>query len=246
MKYRAIGRSDFFSSLYYCKKTGSTLDDGLRFLENDIEHGTILFSGYQTGGRGRIVGRKWLSARGDSLLATILFKPELLPFTVEKLPLAAGAAVVHFLTQYNVENIEICWPNDILVKGKKISGLLCEYKKGWVLCGIGINLNQTKFQGNYRREPISFYQILGKKLKQKEAAYQLLDSFYHVLKDCKWSEILQSHLSGVGEDVSFLPGDPTVSSAVKGVFLGLDSMGRVMIDRGDEGVECYISGEFLS
>ncbi len=107
-----------------------------------------LFTTSQTTGRGRL-GRVWENAKGEGFYYTIAIAEALVQSST--LPLLASLAVVDVLQKYYNLNCEIKWPNDILYKGKKIAGILCEsvnygYDGGarGIICGIGINLAQTQ------------------------------------------------------------------------------------------------------
>lgn len=104
---------------------------------------SAVFSLNQTDGRGRR-GRKWLSVPGETLAMSIL-----VPISSQTphkgiLPLIAGAAVLDALRELGIEHSELKWPNDILVSGRKISGVLCETLGAeFALVGLGINLRST-------------------------------------------------------------------------------------------------------
>ena len=102
-------------------------------------HGDVFTATEQTAGRGRI-GHRWLSRPGDSLtFSVVLSVAGMPPEEAATLPLVAGLAV------RRVAGGAIKWPNDVLVDGRKIAGILCERVGDNVICGIGINVNQTSF-----------------------------------------------------------------------------------------------------
>ena len=104
--------------------------------------GTVVIAGTQTAGRGRI-GRTWLSPKG-SLAMSIMLKP-----TLDNLPqliMIASLAVVRAIKQIADLETQIKWPNDVLIKGKKVCGILIENevkgdKINFAIIGIGINVN---------------------------------------------------------------------------------------------------------
>ena len=118
------------------------------------KHRDVYTADYQTAGRGRL-DHKWLSPPGTNLMMSVVLSVEgLAPEQVATLPLVAGLAVVKAMTTLYVwsqdlrrktEDVKLKWPNDVLVNGKKIAGILCERNGDNVIVGIGVNVNQTVF-----------------------------------------------------------------------------------------------------
>lgn len=104
---------------------------------------TVVLADHQTAGRGRR-GRRWVAAPGTSLLVSILVRPARLP----ALSLATGVAVAEALAQVGGVPARLKWPNDVLVRGRKIAGILVEVRAGVepvAAVGIGVNLAQETF-----------------------------------------------------------------------------------------------------
>lgn len=107
--------------------------------------GLTVYAGRQTAGRGS-KGRAWLSLSGKQLFCSIVLKPAMPQNQLPGLTLFIGTAVAQGLTQLGVTGIGLKWPNDILLNGKKIAGILCEmgryphYEDYYVVAGIGLNL----------------------------------------------------------------------------------------------------------
>jgi len=128
--------------LHYYHHLATTMEAAKELAKKGAAEGATVIAGTQTAGRGRI-GRTWLSPEGN-LAMSIMLKP-----TLEKLPqliMIASLAVVR--TIKNVAGIEanIKWPNDVLIKGKKVCGILIENevkgnKVNFAIIGIGINVN---------------------------------------------------------------------------------------------------------
>ena len=124
--------------VHYVASTGSTNSDLLAMARAGAPVGTVLRAGYQTEGRGRL-GRTWQAAAGTSLLASILLDAEPLPFVVvARVALAAGDAC-HDLAGVDVE---LKWPNDLVIGERKLAGLLAEAETGTsgIVVGIGCNV----------------------------------------------------------------------------------------------------------
>jgi len=109
--------------------------------------GTVVVADEQTAGRGRH-GRSWHSPAGAGLYVSLLVRPRLDGREVQTLTLAAAVAVAETLGGLGVAGVEIKWPNDVLVRGRKVSGVLTEasFLEGrldWAVVGIGVNLTDA-------------------------------------------------------------------------------------------------------
>jgi BirA family biotin operon repressor/biotin-[acetyl-CoA-carboxylase] ligase len=123
----------------YAERTGSTqnlLRDG------DFPHGAVAVAEHQTAGRGRS-GRVWEDAPSRALLLSVLLQP---PggAPVPQLSLVAGLAVAAAVEATAGVETRLKWPNDVLVDGRKVAGILLESAGAKVVCGIGINVNQER------------------------------------------------------------------------------------------------------
>ena len=116
-------------------------------------HGDVFTADYQTAGRGRL-DHKWLSPPKTNLIMSAVLSVEgLAPEQVATLPLVAGLAVAtalknlthHCSTSTSDFDYSLKWPNDVLIGGKKLAGILCERHGDNVIVGIGVNVNQTEF-----------------------------------------------------------------------------------------------------
>jgi|AntRauTorckE6833_2_1112554.scaffolds.fasta_scaffold12284_4 BirA family biotin operon repressor/biotin-[acetyl-CoA-carboxylase] ligase len=122
----------------------SSTNDALRELaEKGMAEGLVMVTDDQTAGRGRR-GAKWISPKGESLAFSVLLRPTEAKAFWSRLSLIAGLAVAEALEKY-VPLAEIKWPNDVLIGGKKIAGILVEAGRDYVIVGIGINVNTTGF-----------------------------------------------------------------------------------------------------
>lgn len=108
-------------------------------VEPDMLSGTVAAAREQTQGRGRR-GREWLSAPGENLTFSVLLRGKYRPRDLPSASMAAAVAVAELLTAEGL-NPALKWPNDVLVNGKKICGILSEGIAGGVIIGIGLNVN---------------------------------------------------------------------------------------------------------
>jgi birA, biotin-[acetyl-CoA-carboxylase] ligase region len=134
----------FGKNIHYYDEAGSS-NDIAKKLAPTVEEGTIIVVEQQTGGRGRL-GRQWASPKGGIWFSTIL-KPRIALSSASRLTLTFGLSVAKTLRQYEFD-AKIKWPNDVLVSGKKVSGILTEVEAEidtveFVVIGIGINANMS-------------------------------------------------------------------------------------------------------
>lgn len=131
--YRLLWRESVFST-----------NDELRALaENGMIEGLVFVAEEQLAGRGRR-GAEWFSPKGESLAFSILLRPKQEKVFWSRLSLIAGLAVAEALEKI-VPLAEIKWPNDVMIGGRKVAGILVEAGRDFVIVGIGINVNTVNF-----------------------------------------------------------------------------------------------------
>jgi BirA family biotin operon repressor/biotin-[acetyl-CoA-carboxylase] ligase len=113
-----------------------------RLLEEADPEGAVAVTEEQTEGRGRL-GRIWHAPRGTSVLVSVLLRPSLEPSRLPELSLIAGGAVAEAIAQLTGLDPAIKFPNDVLLGGRKVAGILAESSDGRVVLGVGVNANQT-------------------------------------------------------------------------------------------------------
>lgn len=168
-----------FGHVYrYAETTVSTQ----RMLANDETEGAVAVAEEQTEGRGRL-GRTWEAPAGTSVLVSILLLPEVKAPRLPELSLVAGGAVAEAIAEVTGLEPAIKFPNDVLIGGRKVAGVLAESSEGRVVLGIGVNANQTleqlpadaQTQPTSLRlevgEPVSRVRLLAAILLQLEGAY---------------------------------------------------------------------------
>ncbi len=128
------------------EETDSTNDLAARAGDDGLPEGLVIFAESQRAGRGRL-GRKWTSSPRQALLFSILLRPTTVP--AERWPeltFCAALAVAETAEQFTGQPARIKWPNDVLVAGRKIAGILLEahhrQTPGFVVVGIGVNVRQ--------------------------------------------------------------------------------------------------------
>ncbi|MDD2539523.1 MAG: biotin--[acetyl-CoA-carboxylase] ligase, partial [Desulfuromonadaceae bacterium] len=143
--------------LEFLNLTASTNADAFRLAEAGAVEGTVVLADSQTGGKGRR-GRAWASPAGVNLYCSVVLRPTIMPHEAPQLTFLSAVAAARAIEQTTKLNPEIKWPNDLLISGKKVAGLLNEMSAetdgiNFVILGIGINLNMTadQFPGDLRQ-----------------------------------------------------------------------------------------------
>jgi BirA family biotin operon repressor/biotin-[acetyl-CoA-carboxylase] ligase len=151
LRTKRIGRKIL---VYSC--TSSTNDIAAEYAKNKKNDGLVIFAEEQTAGRGR-AGTKWHSGRADSILCSIVLTD--CKLNAELLSLTCAVAVADGLGKIGGNEVKIKWPNDIILNGKKVAGILLESKTdndgNIYLIGIGINCHQNKDSFPPELQPIA-------------------------------------------------------------------------------------------
>lgn len=135
-------------NLEFLQKVDSTNTELKNKARNNALEGHVLIAETQTSGRGRR-GKEWVSKPNMGIWMSVLLRPRIDPKLVQTITLAASVAVVRALEKHGVSGLGIKWPNDILINGMKVCGILTELsaQEGnveWVVLGIGLNVNHLK------------------------------------------------------------------------------------------------------
>ncbi|MCQ2800271.1 MAG: biotin--[acetyl-CoA-carboxylase] ligase [Bacilli bacterium] len=171
---------------------------------------TFVDASFQKEGKGRL-GRKWDGTKGEALTFSILIKDKKLLSKAPLLSLLSGYVVMNYLESMGLKDVMIKWPNDVYVGGKKICGILLEsvVKKDVkaLVIGIGINVNQTSFEEDFRRTPTSMKLETNKDYEIKEIRKALYPLIKEELKkfvngSSSYLEGINSHNFLLGQDCS--------------------------------------------
>jgi BirA family biotin operon repressor/biotin-[acetyl-CoA-carboxylase] ligase len=204
------------------EETTSTNDIVEKLARDGVKEGVVVFAESQTKGRGRL-GRKWLSPRRKGLWFSVLLRPKLTPKDVTQLTVASAVALRRAIETTTTLPAEIKWPNDILVAGKKVAGILTELRAeldqvGYVILGIGVDVNVglTDFPADLRRTATSLKLELGKAISRPAlavAALKELEAVYAQIRAGEFEAVAaewEKHCSTIGQEVSIRMGQREV------------------------------------
>lgn len=229
----------------------STNTQARRMLDTGCGNGTVIIAAQQTGGRGRR-GRHWVSEEGCGLWMTAVIRPFMKLDEMQKLTLLAGLAVCRAVEQAagGVKPV-IKWPNDIIMMGRKLCGILCEsatdsHGERWAIIGIGVNTKAP--QSGYEEASdvaISLEQAAGIQISRMELAAAILNNMEILLDSWQaggFSAIAagyREYMLPLGSEIVIIDGD----KRRQGVIDGLDDEGGLLVRLGSGEVERIISGE---
>ena len=221
-------------------RVGSTNDIAVQLAREGTEDGTLVIAEGQTRGRGRMA-RRWLAPGGSSLLMSLVFYPSLLPAQIQRVTMICALGVRTGIRLVTGLEAQLKWPNDVMIGGKKVAGLLAEasvseHEVAFVVVGVGINVNLDPSSLTDLLMPAtSLAHELGRSIDRTEVLRSVLremDSRYVRLL-AGWSprDEWASHLVTLGRAVSLAQGDTVFS----GVAEDVDEDGMLLL-RDDQGV----------
>lgn len=239
-----------YTYLYKQETDSTNLEIGR--LADELSHGTILVADRQTAGRGRR-GRSWLSESGENLYFSVLLKPEFAPAQAAMLTLVMAQAVAEGIDTVCGCECRIKWPNDIVLNGSKICGILTEMQLEGsrikhVIVGVGINVNahQAEFAAEGLRYAGSLCGELGFKVDKEKLLKTILERFKGLYEAfCQEGSLknmqkaYEARLVNYGKEVKVL--EP--KGAYQGVALGINDKGELLVRREDGTVEEVFAGE---
>ena len=211
----------------------------------EARHGRVIQARHQTSGRGRSAGRVWNDAPGDSLLMSIVLTeiPEPMHLLQYRVALAVLSAVRAMAPELDAQEIRLKWPNDILIHGKKVCGLLVEAQ--WngaamrsAILGIGLNVGQQEFPPQLSNIATSLHQC-AIAASVDDTRNRILDALAAELHDSAVPNIL----SRVNRELAWLSnlfpldftgGEGQTLSSLH--FEGVDDSGAVLLRQADASI----------
>ena len=171
---------EYQDQIIHLLQTRSTMDIARELAQDPASHFTVVIAEHQTVGRGRL-NRKWYSSDGG-LWFTLILKPDTPPPLSYLYNFAASLSLSQTLNTLFDVNVSVKWPNDLLLKGKKLAGLLSETQtRGDMVefINIGIGLNVNNHPEKDEPKAISLQNAVGRRLCRKQILEAFLDDFKH-------------------------------------------------------------------
>jgi BirA family biotin operon repressor/biotin-[acetyl-CoA-carboxylase] ligase len=225
-------------------------------------HGTVVVTDYQHTGRGRL-GRSWVSEEGKDLTFSLVIRPHLPPERASRITLATSVAVAETLSGLDGLDgrVSIKWPNDVLVDGRKVCGILSEASLDmdtlhWVVVGIGLNVNSRPARAVDAAAlppgsipPISLCEAGGKTWARAPLLVELLsrlDRVFSSVGDRGWEGIIRAFTGMdalVGRSVEVVSGGAESRVIAAGVAQGVGPEGELLVAHAAGDVRSVLSGD---
>lgn len=237
----------FGKKIYYYERAGSS-NDIAKSIADTEEEGTVVVIEEQTGGRGRL-GRSWSSPKGG-IAFSILLKPKIALDAASRLTLTMGLCVAKTMQSYGI-NALIKWPNDVLIDGDKVCGILTEVEAEidtvrFAIVGIGINanVNLNDIPEELRQNSTTIRNHLGRNINRVKFLQDLLyemEQHYILFKTQPFCEILSEIVAlsdTVGKDVKVV----TPNRIIEGKAIGISRSGALILQKPNGSAEEIIAG----
>jgi BirA family biotin operon repressor/biotin-[acetyl-CoA-carboxylase] ligase len=242
----------FGKKVYSYRKVGSTNLLGFRLAETGAEEGTIIVADEQSKGKGRM-GRSWYSPPGLGVWMSLILRPDIPPFKASGLSICAGLALAWTIQEMTGIEAKIKWPNDCLIDGKKVGGILLELsaeldRTNFVIVGIGVNVNHSPkdFPKNLAQTATSIRIKLGKEVSRLALLTSFLEKFEKIYLDFRKNglslhrEMMKSFSSLLGRKVSLKFG----KEKIEGMAENIDDNGSLVI-KTQKGEKVVRAGEVM-
>jgi len=235
------------------QETQSTNDVVEKLAQDGVREGVVVFAESQTRGRGRL-GRKWISPARKGLWFSVLLRPDLRPQAATQLTVAAATALVRAIESCTSLRMEIKWPNDILIRGKKVAGVLTELNAEldhvkYLILGIGVdvNLGASDLPADLRKIATSLKIEAGESFRRADLAAAImreLDRDYERIRKQQFAAVAdewQRHCTTLSQRVAIHIGERTLEGRAE----SLDADGALLL-RTDHGhLERVIGGDVI-
>jgi len=229
----------------YLRETDSTNIYCKNMSDDQCSAGTVVLTDNQTKGRGQY-GKRWISGKNKNLTFTAVFKPNS-GNRLTLLTLASAISVKYALQNYTDADIQIKWPNDVIVNGKKIAGLLTECifngsEVDRVLIGIGLNVEQKEFGESLQDSVTSLKLLPGRDPSREKLLADILQQMEFMYKrwlkyDSQLHFEINRHMMGCGEWVKLEVNDTEIENEFK--FCGINEKGYLVVLTSDLDVKTF-------
>ncbi len=247
MSEKAAGKE---TSLLCFDIIDSTNEEAARKAKADAKSGLWIVADAQSQGKGRR-GRSWESPAGNNIFMSLLLRPFFLPDKASMVTLVMALSVAQAIREATGLPAEIKWPNDIVINKKKAVGILTEMsvKEGfieYVICGIGINVNQQTFPEEISETATSLYLESGRETDRADLVLRVMERLEENYKTfCQkqnMSDLLTAyHELLINKDAHVRVLDP--KGEYQGIARGINRQGELLVEKEDGTVEAVYAGE---
>ena len=238
------------NKVYYYETLDSTNTHICQMAVQGAQHGTVVVANKQTAGKGRR-GRVWESSSGDNIYMSILLRPEIEANQASMLTLVMAYSVAKAIQKAGFSDAKIKWPNDIVLSGKKVCGILTEmFTKDtdidYVVIGVGVNVNTKGFPEEIQDTATSLYLRSGVFVNRDTLLEDILECFWkeydRFLNTGNLSYMRQDYnamLVNCNQEVQVLePGKEYTAYA-----LGINDLGELIVRTSEGDEQTVFAGE---
>lgn len=235
--------------IYFYEQTDSTNQCIRRLAKEEKPEGVVAIAEMQTAGKGRR-GKSWQSPKGTGVWFSFLLKPNITPPEAPLLTLLAGLAVCRAIRQQTALEAKIKWPNDILIAGKKVCGILTELDAEmdsvhFVITGIGINVNTERFPEELQKVATSLKIEKGEAISRKTMIQAVIEEFEKIYlqyeKECNFlpfREEYKKYCVNIGKELQVLG-----KQSFTGIGLDITEQGELLVKKETGEIVVVLSGE---
>lgn len=230
------------ANLHYFTEVDSTMDEARRLAHEGCPSFTVAVAARQRRGRGRM-SRTWLSEDGG-LYFTLVVRPALGPGEVGRINFMASVVMTEVLRELGIP-AGVKWPNDILVSGEKIAGMLSEMEtdgKSVRHLAIGIGLNVNNDPGPVTPPATSVKKLLGRPVSKSVLLERFLDSLEAAMGHMSWRETLDTWRR-LAVTLNRPVRVETRNETVRGTALDVDDTGALVVRMADGSVKRILYGD---
>lgn len=233
------------------QETTSTNDIVERLARDGVPEGAVVFAESQSRGRGRL-GRKWISPASRGLWFSVLLRPQLSPQETTQLTVASATALCRAIKALTGLQPKIKWPNDILINGRKVCGILTELRAEpdsvqYVILGIGVDVNLTagEFPADLRKLATSLKLEAGRAIPRADLASAILlelDRDYGRIRRHQFERVAdewEAQCATLGSHVTLQIGSRTLQGRVE----ALDQDGALLLRTQHGRLERVLGGD---
>ena len=243
----------FASEVYYYQSTDSTNDVAERLAVNSDKEGIVVIAEKQGRGRGRL-GRSWMSSENIGIWMSIVIRPKIDYMNACWITPAASVAVATAIREVTGLSALIKWPNDVMIDGRKVSGILVETGKGnnqlpFMILGIGVNVNHklNDFPSEIQDRSISLALAGGRNFSRLDLVQEILrnlEKYFNILEEAgpdtivsEWEKLSVTFGRRIKVQIP--------AGILEGFGNGIGENGEILIRKDDGRIEGVFSGDVI-
>ena len=234
--------------IHYLQEIDSTNEYAKKMARDGAPDESVYIAELQTKGKGRL-NRGWTAGIGEAIQMSVLLRPGFEPAKAPAITFAAALGVISAIRQVCGLEAKIKWPNDVVFGGKKLCGILTEMSSDmdqveYIVCGMGLNVNQERFPPEIADKAVSLRMITGRRIDRVRLCAAMIDSVTSYFRkyilhgiDSSFDEYCSNSVI-IGKEIRIVGGAETMT----GLCEGFSKQGALIV-RTAEGIREFLAGE---